>query len=108
LAAAAANDALMLGPLGLVLSLLLALLAGAVWVGPALMAIGVIALEAFRDMRVDRFLAGDIWSSSVSVELITLPLFILMGRSCITRACRRTCSAGFRRGHGSSRGGSRM
>lgn len=69
----------MLGPLGLVGVLLLALLAGAVWVGPALMAIGVISLEIFRDMRVDRFLAGDIWSSSTSVELITLPLFILMG-----------------------------
>jgi tripartite ATP-independent transporter DctM subunit len=69
----------MLGPLGLVLTLLIVLLAGAVWVGPALMAIGVIALEAFRDMRVDRFLAGDIWSTATSVELITLPLFILMG-----------------------------
>lgn len=69
----------MLGPLGLVLTLLVGLLAGAVWVGPALMAIGVIALEAFRDMRVDRFLAGDIWSTATSVELITLPLFILMG-----------------------------
>jgi tripartite ATP-independent transporter DctM subunit len=69
----------MAGPLGLVLTLLVALLAGAVWVGPALMAIGVIALETFRDMRVDRFLAGDIWSSATSVELITLPLFILMG-----------------------------
>jgi tripartite ATP-independent transporter DctM subunit len=50
-----------------------------VWVGPALMGIGIISLELFRDMRVDRFLAGDIWSSSTSVELITLPLFILMG-----------------------------
>jgi tripartite ATP-independent transporter DctM subunit len=69
----------MLGPLGLVLTLLVALLAGAVWVGPALMGIGIISLELFRDMRVDRFLAGDIWSSSTSVELITLPLFILMG-----------------------------
>jgi tripartite ATP-independent transporter DctM subunit len=69
----------MLGPIGLVAVLLLGLLAGAVWVGPALMAIGVISLEMFRDMRVDRFLAGDIWSSSTSVELITLPLFILMG-----------------------------
>jgi len=69
----------MLGPLGLVLTLLVGLLAGAVWVGPALMAIGVIALEAFRDMRVDRFLSGDIWSTATSVELITLPLFILMG-----------------------------
>jgi C4-dicarboxylate transporter DctM subunit len=67
------------GPLGLVVVLLFVLLAGAVWVGPALMAIGVITLELFRDMRVDRFLAGDIWSSTTSVELITLPLFILMG-----------------------------
>jgi TRAP-type mannitol/chloroaromatic compound transport system permease large subunit len=54
-------------------------LAGGIWVGVALMSIGVVALEVFRDMRVDRFLASDIWSSSTAVELITLPLFILMG-----------------------------
>jgi len=54
-------------------------LAGGVWVGIGLMSIGIVALEVFRDMRVDRFLAGDIWSSATSVELITLPLFILMG-----------------------------
>ncbi len=54
-------------------------LAGGIWVGISLMSIGIVALEAFRDMRVDRFLAGDIWSSSTAVELITLPLFILMG-----------------------------
>jgi C4-dicarboxylate transporter, DctM subunit len=66
-------------PLLLVLGLLTVTLAGGVWVGIALMSIGVIALEVFRDMRVDRFLAGDIWSSSTAVELITLPLFILMG-----------------------------
>jgi tripartite ATP-independent transporter DctM subunit len=69
----------MTGPLLLVLGMLAVTLAGGVWVGVALMSIGVVALEAFRDMRVDRFLAGDIWSSSTSVELITLPLFILMG-----------------------------
>jgi tripartite ATP-independent transporter DctM subunit len=69
----------MTGPLVLVAGMLFATLAGGVWVGVGLMAIGVVALEAFRDMRVDRFLAGDIWSSATAVELITLPLFILMG-----------------------------
>jgi tripartite ATP-independent transporter DctM subunit len=69
----------MTGPLLLVLGMLLATLAGGVWVGISLMSIGLVALEAFRDMRVDRFLAGDIWSSTTAVELITLPLFILMG-----------------------------
>ena len=69
----------MTAPLTLVLGMLFVTLAGGVWVGVALMSIGVAALEIFRDMRVDRFLAGDIWSSSTAVELITLPLFILMG-----------------------------
>lgn len=69
----------MTGPLTLVLGMLVATLAGGVWVGIGLMSIGIVALETFRDMRVDRFLAGDIWSSSTAVELITLPLFILMG-----------------------------
>jgi len=69
----------MTGPLTLVLGMLFATLAGGIWVGIALMSIGLVSLEVFRDMRVDRFLAGDIWSSSTAVELITLPLFILMG-----------------------------
>jgi C4-dicarboxylate transporter, DctM subunit len=69
----------MTGPLALVLGMLFVTLAGGVWVGVGLMSIGIVALEVFRDMRVDRFLAGDIWSSSTAVELITLPLFILMG-----------------------------
>jgi tripartite ATP-independent transporter DctM subunit len=69
----------MTAPIVLVLGMLLVTLAGGIWVGVSLMSIGIVALEVFRDMRVDRFLAGDIWSSSTSVELITLPLFILMG-----------------------------
>ncbi|WP_372620751.1 TRAP transporter large permease [Falsiroseomonas sp.] len=69
----------MTGPLALVLGMLVVTLAGGVWVGVGLMSIGIVALEMFRDMRVDRFLAGDIWSSTTAVELITLPLFILMG-----------------------------
>jgi C4-dicarboxylate transporter DctM subunit len=69
----------MTAPLTLVLGMLFVTLAGGIWVGISLMSIGIVALEVFRDMRVDRFLAGDIWSSSTAVELITLPLFILMG-----------------------------
>ena len=69
----------MTGPLVLVLGMLFATLAGGIWVGISLMSIGIVSLEVFRDMRVDRFLAGDIWSSATAVELITLPLFILMG-----------------------------
>ena len=69
----------MTGPVTLVLGMLFVTLAGGVWVGIGLMSIGIVALEVFRDMRVDRFLAGDIWSSVTAVELITLPLFILMG-----------------------------
>lgn len=69
----------MTAPIALVLGMLFVTLAGGVWVGVSLMSIGVVALETFRNMPVDRFLAGDIWSSSTAVELITLPLFILMG-----------------------------
>jgi tripartite ATP-independent transporter DctM subunit len=67
------------GPLALVLGMLFATLASGIWVGMSLMSIGIVSLEMFRDMRVDRFLAGDIWSTATAVELITLPLFILMG-----------------------------
>lgn len=69
----------MTGPITLVLGMLFATLAGGMWVGPALMSIGIVALEIYRDMRVDRFLGGDIWSTATAVELVTLPLFILMG-----------------------------
>lgn len=62
----------------IVLALAVLLLAG-VWVGAALMSVGVLSLELFRSMRVDRFLAGDIWGTATAQELMTLPLFILMG-----------------------------
>ena len=62
----------------IVLALAVLLLAG-VWVGAALMSVGILSLELFRSMRVDRFLAGDIWGTATAQELVTLPLFILMG-----------------------------
>lgn len=69
----------MSGPLGVISLLLSLFLAGGIWVGFALMAIGIISLEMFKSMRVDRFLAGDVWGTATALELVTLPLFILMG-----------------------------
>ena len=66
-------------PLGLVTGLLVLLLGAGVWVGVALMSIGIVSLEVFKTMKVDRFLAGDLWSTATAAELVTLPLFILMG-----------------------------
>ena len=55
------------------------LLGLSVWVGLALMAIGVIGLEVFKDLAVQKFLGQDIFTSLTSPELAALPLFILMG-----------------------------
>ncbi|RAH97776.1 C4-dicarboxylate ABC transporter permease [Acuticoccus sediminis] len=69
----------MTAPLALISGLLLLTLGGGVWVGFSLMSVGALSLEVFKNMRVDRFLASDIWTTSTSLELVTLPLFILMG-----------------------------
>lgn len=69
----------MSAPLGFMAGLLLMTLGGGVWVGFSLLSVGILSLEAFKNMKVDRFLAGDLWSSSTALELVTLPLFILMG-----------------------------
>ena len=69
----------MTGPLSLISVLLTFFLAGGLWVGFSLFAIGIISLETFKNIKVDRFLAGDIWGTATAVELVTLPLFILMG-----------------------------
>ncbi|GIX13067.1 MAG: hypothetical protein KatS3mg118_1026 [Paracoccaceae bacterium] len=86
----------MSAPLGVIALLLALLLGGGVWVGFALMATGALSLELFRTIQVGRFLAGDIWGSATALELVTLPLFILMGeilfhtppvREPVQRAC---------------------
>lgn len=59
--------------------LLAASLASGIWIGVALMSVGIFSLEVFRDMRLDRFLANDVWGTATSAELVTLPLFIFMG-----------------------------
>jgi len=63
-----------------VIAMLIAMLGSAVWVGLALMGVGIVGLEFFRpNMPVSKFLAQDVWGSMTSPELIALPLFILMG-----------------------------
>jgi C4-dicarboxylate transporter, DctM subunit len=69
----------MTGPLGFIGGLLALALGGGLWVGFALLAAGILTLELFRNMRVDRFLASDLWGTATAHELVTLPLFILMG-----------------------------
>ncbi len=71
----------MSGPLTSIGAFLALFLGGGRWVGFALMALGILALEFFSTMRNDSFLAGDIWSTSTSTaqELVTLLMFILMG-----------------------------
>jgi len=69
----------MTGPALFVLALLVLTLGSGVWVGVSLMSIGIFSLEVFRNMKVERFLASDIWGSATAQELVTLPMFILMG-----------------------------
>jgi tripartite ATP-independent transporter DctM subunit len=66
-------------PAVFVAALLTLTLASGIWIGFALMSVGLFSLEMFRDMRLDRFLAGDIWGTATAAELVTLPLFIFMG-----------------------------
>jgi len=69
----------MTGPALFVLAMLVVTLGSGIWVGISLMSIGIFSLEIFRSIKVERFLASDIWGSATAQELVTLPLFILMG-----------------------------
>ncbi len=69
----------MSGPLAFISAMLALFLGGGLWVGFALLALGILTLSLFRNMRIDSFLAGDIWATATAQELVTLPLFILMG-----------------------------
>ncbi len=61
------------------LLLMVVLLSMGVWVGIALGGVGIIALEIFRHMPVEKLLAQTVSNVSMSPELVALPLFILMG-----------------------------
>jgi tripartite ATP-independent transporter DctM subunit len=75
----------MFGDLGLVgtaailLALLLALLAGGLWIGLALLAVGFAAMTIVANVPIGSVLATTVWASSASWTLTALPLFIWMG-----------------------------
>ena len=84
----------MTAPLSFIAALVAVTLAGGVWVGFALKSEGILSLEAFKSLRVDRFLAGDLWSTSTTEALVTLPLFILMGEILFHTRLSRNLFAG--------------
>lgn len=61
-----------------VLAILITTLAFGVWVGVALVSVGVISLALFRSMPVEKLLAQLTFNVTTTPELIALPLFILM------------------------------
>ena len=69
----------MMGSSIFVLAVMMTLLMSSLWIGFALMGTGMIALEYYRDMPLARVLAQDVWARITGDELVTLPLFILMG-----------------------------
>lgn len=60
------------------LILLILILGSGVWVGLGLVGIGMISLELFRSIPVDKLLAQAVWNGLHSPELLALPLFIIM------------------------------
>lgn len=68
----------MLASVFVTLFLLVLILGSGVWVGLGLMGVGVMSLEIFRSIPVDRLLAQSVWNGLSSPELLALPLFILM------------------------------
>jgi tripartite ATP-independent transporter DctM subunit len=73
------------GDLGLVgtavvlLCVLMALLAGGLWIGLALLAVGFAAMTIVANVPIGSVLATTVWASSASWTLTALPLFIWMG-----------------------------
>lgn len=65
--------------IGVTLVLMVLLLSMGVWVGIALGGVGIVTLEIFRNMPVEKLLAQTVSNVSMSPELVALPLFILMG-----------------------------
>ena len=62
-----------------VLLVMVVLLCSSMWIGFALLGTGLLSLEWFRDVSIQRILAQDVWSRLNADELVTLPLFVLMG-----------------------------
>ncbi|HAR30125.1 MAG TPA: C4-dicarboxylate ABC transporter permease, partial [Gammaproteobacteria bacterium] len=62
-----------------VVALLLALLAGGLWIGLALIAVAAVTLELFTPRAAGDALAMAVWGYLSSWTLTALPLFLWMG-----------------------------
>ena len=58
---------------------MLALLASGIWIAPALLAVGFVALEFFSPAPAGSLLASTVWDASWNWALTALPLFVWMG-----------------------------
>jgi tripartite ATP-independent transporter DctM subunit len=59
--------------------LMLGLLASGIWVAPALLAVGFVAIQFFSTVPAGITLAGTVWDASWNWALTALPLFVWMG-----------------------------
>ena len=78
--------------IALYIATLLVLLGGGVWVGLALLGVGLIGIELLTTRPAGDAMATTIWSSLSSWPLVALPLFVWMGeraRGKLTDRCRR-------------------
>jgi len=60
-------------------AVLLVLLASGIWIAPALLAVGFVALEFFSPAPAGSLLATTVWDASWNWALTALPLFVWMG-----------------------------
>lgn len=77
------------------LMLFVALLAGSVWIGLSLFAIGYSLLSIFKpNIPMDIFSSGVIWGSMIPTPLLSLPLFILMSEVLVAAGLGRSLFSG--------------
>ena len=77
------------------LLLFVGLLAGSVWIGLSLFAVGYCLLAIFKpNLPMDVFSSGLIWGSLHPKQLLSLPLFILMSELLVSAGLGRSLFAG--------------
>src|SRR5262245_47731890 len=64
---------------GSMFAILFSALAGGLWIGLTLGATGAVLLAIFRNIPLDKLLAQYAWNILTTQELLSLPMFILMG-----------------------------
>lgn len=75
--------------------LFVALLAGSVWIGLSLFAVGYVLLAVFKpNIPMDIFASGLLWGTLIPKPLLSLPLFILMSEILVAAGLGRSLFSG--------------